>query len=146
MMKLVVFTSLHDAARTAMAAGFFNAFTLPSLVRGMAGALLHEPPVGREIVEAMSDVGIDAVPPRVVKPEDLRSAFMVVTFADAPSFPVPGVRAERWDVPDPRKLPPARLREVRDRLRERVWKLVAREGWYKLQPASIVARMAAHPR
>lgn len=145
-MKLVVFTSLHDAARTAMAAGFFNAFTLPSIVRGVAGTFLHQPDIGREVAEVMSDVRIDPVRPRVMKSEELRSAFMVVTFADAPDWTAAGLRSERWDVPDPRNLPLARMREVRDRLRERVWRLVAREGWYRLQPARIVARMREQAR
>jgi len=51
------------------------------------------------------------------------------------SRPVPH---ESWDLPDPRSLPIDRLREMRDRLRERVWRLVARQGWYKLQPARML--------
>jgi len=51
---------------------------------------------------------------------------------------VAAVPHESWDLPDPRSLPIDRLREVRDRLRERVWRLVARQGWYKLQPARML--------
>jgi hypothetical protein len=36
-MKVVVFASVHDAARSKMAAAFFNAFTLPALVRAVSG-------------------------------------------------------------------------------------------------------------
>ena len=82
-------------------------FTLPSLVRGVAGTFLHEPPVGREVAEVMSDVRIDPVRPRVMKPEELESAFMVVTFEDAPDWTAAGPRSERWDVPDPPRIPTA---------------------------------------
>jgi len=38
-----------------------------------------------------------------------------------------------------------RLRDLRDRLRERVWRLVARQGWYKLQPVRML-RFSAEQR
>ena len=58
-MKTVVFASVHDAARSKMAAAFFNAFTMPSLVRAVSGGtrpLLWAAP---EIVQVMNEVGLD---------------------------------------------------------------------------------------
>jgi len=39
-----------------------------------------------------------------------------------------------WKVPHPSGASPQSLREALDELRQRVWRLVAREGWYRLQP------------
>ena len=53
-------------------------------------------------------------------------------------------RTARSD-PDPRGLSLDRLRDLRDRLREHVWRLVARQGWYKLQPVRML-RFSAEQR
>ena len=52
---------------------------------------------------------------------------------------------ESWDLPDPHNLPIERLRELRDRLRDRVWRLVAKQGWYRLQPARAAMRSTVVP-
>ncbi|MGZ6124744.1 MAG: hypothetical protein ACXWLR_07280, partial [Myxococcales bacterium] len=54
-----------------------------------------------------------------------------------------GVPRESWDVPDPHNLPIERVREIRDRLRDRVWRLVAKQGWYRLQPAAVLRHRAS---
>ncbi|HTO95432.1 MAG TPA: arsenate reductase ArsC [Myxococcales bacterium] len=138
-MKTVVFASVHDAARCKMAAAFFNAFTMPSLVRAVSGGvqpLLWVPP---EIVQAMREVGLDAEGrPHLLQQAAVERATLVVTFAGAGWEPPQGVPHEIWDVPDPSDQPLERIREIRDRLRTRVWRLVAQRGWYRLQPSLAV--------
>lgn len=136
-MKTVVFASDYDAARSKMAAAFFNAFTKPSLARAVSGGSRPQLWVAPEIVQVMSEVGLDVSGrPQVLTADVLDGAALIVTFSDPGSWPTPArVPLESWNVPDPRKLPIERLRETRDRLRERVWRLVAKQGWYKLQPA-----------
>lgn len=136
-MKTVVFASSYDAARSKMAAAFFNAFTKPSLARAVSGGSCPLLWVAPEIVQIMKEVGLDVSGrPQLLTAEVLDSAALIVTFSDAGAWATPArVPLESWNVPDPRKLPIERLREVRDDLRERVWRLVAKQGWYKLQPA-----------
>ena len=138
-MKVVVFASVHDAARSKMAAAFFNAFTLPALVRAVSGGdrpLLWVVP---DVVRAMGEVGLDVSDrPRVLTSELLARATRIVTFDGAVWHPPAEVPREDWDLPDPSNLPLPRIREIRERIRERVWRLVAKQGWYKLQPARVI--------
>jgi len=136
-MKTVVFASVHDAARCKMAAAFFNAFTMPSLARAISGGVRPLLWVAPEIVRVMKEVGLDvAGRPQVLPQAALESATLIVGFVDADGWSAPdGAPRELWDVPDPKDQPIERIREIRDRLRERVWRLVAKRGWYKLQPA-----------
>ena len=146
-MKTVVFASVHDAARSKMAAAFFNAFTMPSLVRAVSGGTRPLLWVAPEIVQVMNEVGLDVSGrPQVLPPNALERAALLVTFSDEGAWHRPAaVPHESWDLPDPRSLPIDRLREMRDRLRERVWRLVARQGWYKLQPVRM-PRFSAEQR
>jgi arsenate reductase (thioredoxin) len=139
-MKTVVFSSVHDAARSKMAAAFFNAFTMPSLVRAVSGGTRPLLWVAPEVVEVMNEVGLDVSDrPQVLPPDALDRAALIVTFSNEGALQRPGaVPHESWDLPDPRGLSVEHLRALRDRLRERVWRLVARQGWYKLQPARML--------
>jgi len=143
-MKTVVFAGVYDAARSKMAAAFFNAFTMPSLVRGVSGGACPLLWVVPEIVQVMKEVGLDvSARPQLLPNDALESAALIVTFADASTWRTPAaVPRESWDLPDPRKLPIERVREIRDRLRERVWKLVAKRGWYRLQPTAVLRQRA----
>lgn len=139
-MKSVVFASVHDAARCKMAAAFFNAFTMPSLARATSGGIRPPLWVAPEVVQAMQEIGLDvSARPQVLPQGALEGASLIVSFAGAEGWSAPaGVQREIWDVPDPDGQPIERVREIRDRVRERVWKLVARQGWYKLQPARLL--------
>jgi hypothetical protein len=135
-MKTVVFAGSYSV-RCTMAAAFFDAFTLPTMVRAVTvsnGAL--EPP--REVIEAMEEVGLQPVRARLHAPGSLDGAVLVVRFGQ---FPAPTVPGEWWDVVLPEHAVES-VRAVRDQLRRRVWRLVAAQGWYKLQPAQAVGRRA----
>lgn len=138
-MKTVVFSSPLEAARSNVAAAFFNSFTLPSLVRAVPAGLRHRLHLEPEIVQVLNEVGLQPDGRAQALPDDaLASAALIVTFTDSPTWAAPsGVPRECWDVADPTGMPLQRIREIRDRLRARVWKLVAKQGWYKLQPARI---------
>jgi arsenate reductase (thioredoxin) len=142
-MRTVLFASVHDAARSKMAEAFFNRFTLPSLVRAVSGGTEPALAVTPDAVQVMSEIGFDLnVRPQLLRPELAKSAAIIVTFGLAPGWHAPeGIPRQSWDAQDLRAVPLERLREVRDSLRERVWKLVAKEGWYRLQPARL-ARFA----
>jgi arsenate reductase len=80
----------------------------------------------------MREVGIDlsAARPRLLTQDLARAAQLLVTMGCGDECPlVPGLRREDWPLEDPKGQPAARVREIRDEIRERVRSLVAREGW-----------------
>jgi arsenate reductase len=42
---------------------------------------------------------------------------------------VPGAKRDDWPLTDPRGKPDEEVRRIRDEIRERVFKMVAAEGW-----------------
>jgi hypothetical protein len=44
------------------------------------------------------------------------------------------VRRDEWTIADPHGLPLDEVRAIRDEIEKRVWKLIVREGWVRLQP------------
>ncbi|HUJ24808.1 MAG TPA: hypothetical protein VLW85_02240 [Myxococcales bacterium] len=56
-MKTVAFVSLYDAARSKMAAAFFDAFTKPTLVRAISGGIRPLLFVAPDVVRIMEEAG-----------------------------------------------------------------------------------------
>jgi hypothetical protein len=141
-LKTVAFVSVNDAACAKMAGAFFDAFSKPSLARAVPGGIRAPLWVAPEVSLVMDEAGFPlSEAPRVLAVSELESAALVVTLGELDDWrPPASAKREQWDVPDTRSLPIERLRELRDGLRRRVWRLVAREGWYKLQPAQVVPR------
>jgi hypothetical protein len=132
-MKTVVFASTEDCARSTIAATFFDAFSLPT-VRALSVSNRSErtPP---EVVYAMEEVGLHVpAQPEIVRAGILEGATLIVGFGDLRT--PPSVPAERWDVPLSGGRDIDHVRLIRDALRRRVWRLVAKHGWYRLQPAN----------
>ena len=87
----------------------------------------------------MQEVGLDvsAARPRLLTDTALDGVSLFVALGEDASWSVPaGVRRENWSLADPKNLPLAQVRAIRDRLRDRVWRLVAQNGWYKMQPTA----------
>ena len=131
-MKTVIFACVHNAGRSQMAAALFNTLASPALVRAVSAGTEPGERVHPEVVEVMREVGIDlaAAKPQRLTPELAREAAWLVTMGCGEACPVvPGVRREDWPLADPKGQPLARVREIRDEIRERVARLVAREGF-----------------
>ena len=124
-MATVVFLCVHNAGRSQMAAAWAEVLgdgrvTVSSGGSDPAGGLN---PV---VVQAMAEVGIDIAyrRPRRWNEDDIRDADVIVTMGCGDTCPVfPGKRYEDWDVDDPAGLAIDRVREIRDDIRERVWRL-----------------------
>ena len=55
---------------------------------------------------------------------------MLITMGCGEQCPVvPGLRRDDWPLEDPKGKPIARVREIRDDVRDRVAALLRREGW-----------------
>ena len=128
---IVVFACVHNAARSQMAAAFFNRFAAPARARAMSAGTQPAARVHPEVVEAMREVGIDLVSamPKLLTPAFLQDALLLVTMGCGETCPVvPGLRREDWVIADPKGEPMARVRAIRDAIRMRVEDLVAREN------------------
>jgi arsenate reductase len=131
-MKTVLFACVHNAGRSQMAAAWFNALSDPAKVRGISAGTEPGTRVHPEVVEAMKEVAIDLSKeqPKFLSDDLARTASLLVTMGCGEACPVvPGLRRDDWPLEDPKGKSLARVREIRDEVRDRVVELVAREGW-----------------
>ncbi len=131
-MMTVIFACVHNAGRSQMAAAFFNELADPRLARALSAGTEPAERVHPEVQSAMGEFGIDlsTATPRRLTPELAAVARLLVTMGCGEACPVvPGVRRDDWPFPDPKGQPGARVREIRDAIRERVRELVTAEGW-----------------
>ena len=122
----VLFLCVHNAGRSQMALGWFEALAGGRAVAASGGS---EPAAGVNpvAVEAMAEVGIDVgrAPPRRWTDLDLHEADVVITMGCGDECPfVPGKRYEDWPVDDPAGQPLERVRTIRDDIKERVESLL----------------------
>jgi arsenate reductase len=136
-MEKVVFACVENAGRSQMAAAFFNEMTNPELARAVSGGTQPAARVHPGVIEAMREAGIEiaTAKPALLTAELARGAKWLITMGCGDECPVvPGAQREDWALADPAGQTLARVREVRDEIKERVWKLIAQEGWWKLRP------------
>lgn len=115
-----------------MAAAWFNRLADPARACAISAGTAPGLRVHPEVVEVMSEAGsnIAAESPQLLTDLLARSASLLVTMGCGDVCPVvPGLRYLDWPLDDPKGQPLARVREIRDTVRERVAELVAREGW-----------------
>jgi arsenate reductase len=134
-MKLVIFACVHNAGRSQMAAAFFNALANPALATATSAGTQPGERVHPEVLEAMKEVGIDLsdARPQRLTDELTRGAALLITMGCGDACPVvPGLRRDDWPLADPKGQSIEHVRRIRDEVRDRVWNLLATEGWYKL--------------
>jgi len=124
---VVLFLCTHNAGRSQMALGFFQALTGDTAVAWSGGS---EPglAVNPVAVVAMAERGIDISGefPKPWTDETVRAADVVVTMGCGDACPVfPGKRYENWDVDDPHGQDLNTVRRVRDDVERRVRTLMA---------------------
>ncbi len=132
-MNTVLFACVHNAGRSQMAAAWFNLLSNPTKARAMSAGTDPGPRVHPEVVTAMSEVGIDlsAAPTSKLTTQLAQRAQMLVTMGCGDQCPVvPGLKRDDWPLEDPKGKPLARVREIRDEIRQRVETLLEREGWH----------------
>jgi arsenate reductase len=127
----VVFACVHNAGRSQMAAGFFNALADLERARAVSAGTQPAERVNPVVVEAMREAGIDvsAAVPQKLTEALARQASLLVTMGCGDECPfVPGLRRDDWPLDDPAGQPLERVRVIRDDIRRRVHTLVTREG------------------
>jgi arsenate reductase (thioredoxin) len=122
----VLFLCVHNAGRSQMALGWFNALAGGRAVAWSGGS---EP--AREInpsaISAMAEVGIDITGeyPKPWTDDVVRAADVVVTMGCGDTCPFyPGKRYEDWALDDPAGRGIDAVRPIRDEIRERVTELL----------------------
>jgi arsenate reductase len=131
-MKTVLFACVHNAGRSQMAAAWFNVLADPAKARAISAGTVPGPRVHPEVLAAMGEVGVDlsAVTPQRLTDELAGGAAMLITMGCGEACPVvPGLRREDWPLEDPKGQSIARVREIREAIKERVEEMIAREGW-----------------
>jgi protein-tyrosine-phosphatase len=123
----VLFVCVANGGRSVMAEHLFRRAACGRHDALSAGS---EPGAGphAQVVEALAELGIDARGhvPRKLDEELLRWADVAVSTCSEEVCPAtPGVRRISWAFDDPRSLPLARVREIRDAVDRRVVELVA---------------------
>jgi arsenate reductase len=128
----VLFACVHNAGRSQMAAAWFNLLSDPGKARAISAGTDPGPRVHPEVVDVMSEVGVDLSAASTAKltPALAQRAQMLITMGCGDECPVvPGVRRDDWPLEDPNGQPLERVREIRDEIRRRVATLLEREGW-----------------
>lgn len=124
---IVLFLCTHNAGRSQMALGFFNALAGDTAIAWSGGS---EPgnSINPAAVAAMAEVGIDIAGefPRPWTDEIVRAADVVITMGCGDACPIfPGKRYEDWQVTDPAGLSVNDVRPIRDDIKSRVEALLA---------------------
>jgi arsenate reductase len=130
-MKTVIFACVHNAGRSQMAAAYFNALADSTKARALSAGTSPGDRVHPEVVAAMQEEGIDlsAAQPRTLTPELTAQADLLITMGCGDQCPyVPGLRRDDWPIADPKGQPIARVRAIRDQIRDRVRTLIEQEG------------------
>lgn len=114
-----------------MAAALFNRTADPAGARAIAAGTRPAERVHSVVVEAMREIGIDLSQARPQKlTEELAArADTLITMGCGEECPVvPGVRRDDWPLPDPAGQDLAAVCAIRDRIAERIARLVREEG------------------
>ncbi len=110
-----------------MAASLFNIAADPRKARALSAGTEPGERVHAVVVTAMREVGIDlsAAVPRLLTPELAADAEWLVTMGCGDSCPlVPGTLREDWPFADPHGQSLARVRQIRDKIQQRVRQFV----------------------
>lgn len=126
----VLFLCVHNAGRSQMALGWFNALAHGDATAFSGGSEPAEQ-VNPVAVAAMTEVGIDIAgePPKRWTDAALAAADVVVTMGCGDTCPyVPGKRYEDWQLNDPAGLDLDDVRPIRDEIGLRVRELLSSLG------------------
>jgi arsenate reductase len=115
-----------------MAAAWFNRLADSAKARAISAGTEPAAQVHPEVITAMREVGIDLTGAATTRltPDVANGAQVLVTMGCGDQCPVvPGAQREDWPLEDPKGKAIARVREIRDEIRDRVRALIEREGW-----------------
>jgi protein-tyrosine-phosphatase len=127
----VIFACVHNAGRSQMAAAFFNQLAAPEKAVAVSAGTEPGERIHPEVQAVMQEIGIDLsrAKPQKLTQELAKDAQLLITMGCGDKCPyVPGLRKEDWPLLDPKGLPLAEVRAIRDEVKSRVQGLVHDEG------------------
>jgi arsenate reductase len=132
----VAFVCVHNAGRSQMAEAFFNVMAHPAYACAISAGTDPAAAIHPDVIEAMRERKIDlaAATTRRLTREVLDGVQWVITMGCGDDPATAGVRRDEWQIADPADRPLDEVRKIRDEIEKRVWKLIVREGWVRLQP------------
>jgi arsenate reductase len=135
----LLFVCVHNAGRSQMAAAFFNVMSHERCARARSAGTQPADHVWPEVVTAMHerDVDLDSARPQPLTPELVRDSTMIVTLGCGDVVDAQGVPTQDWPFDDPHDQSPGVVRKIRDAIEKRVWKLIVKQGWVRLQPRAL---------
>jgi arsenate reductase (thioredoxin) len=83
------------------------------------------------VVSVMHEVGVDlsSAHPQFLSGDLADAASHLITMGCGDSCPyIAGLHREDWPLEEPKQMPMARVREIRDDIEQRVWSFLQREG------------------
>lgn len=125
-MKTVLFVCVHNAAKSQMAEAFFNDLA-GGRHRGISAGSQPGDRVNPNAVKAMAELGIDfsGAKPKRLTAEMVEEADIVITMGCGENVcPIVPKEVIDWDLEDPSGKPLEEVREIRDKIRERVRRLI----------------------
>jgi len=129
-MKTYIFACIHNAGRSQMAAAFFNQLADPAQAHALSAGTQPGPHIHPIVLEAMLEVGLDLTTtrPQLLTDDLARNATMLITMGCGEACPyIPNLRREDWPLPDPKSLPLADVRKLRNEILARVEALLTAE-------------------
>ncbi|NJE04728.1 arsenate reductase ArsC [Thermococcus sp. M36] len=125
--KLVLFVCVKNSARSQMAEAFFNHFNDDPRFHAMSAGTESADeidPLAREVMEEVG-ISLDGQRPKLYTEEMAEEAYLVITMGCLDKCPyAPPEKTWDWGLDDPYDHPIEKYREVRDKIRQRVLKLV----------------------
>jgi arsenate reductase len=131
-MRTVLFACVHNAARSQMAAAFFNELADPAKATAISAGTQPADRVADTVVSVMKEVGVDLSDeqPRELTAKIQAESNFLVTMGCGEACPlIPAFRRADWEIDDPADQPIDRVRAIRDDVRAKVAELVAARGW-----------------
>jgi protein-tyrosine-phosphatase len=110
-----------------MAAAFFNRLADPQKATAVSAGTEPGVRVHPEVLAVMQEVGIDLshAKPQKLTEELAKDAQLLITMGCGDKCPyVPGLRRDDWPLQDPKGLPIAEVRAIREAVKRRVQDLV----------------------
>ena len=131
-MEIVIFACVHNAGRSQMASALFNSMADPHRARAVSAGTQPSERVHPVVVEVMRELGSDLASnrPQKLTEELARGASLLITMGCGDACPVvPGLQRDDWVLTDPKDLPIAEVRAIRDDIQHRVRALVDAREW-----------------
>jgi protein-tyrosine-phosphatase len=125
-MRKVLFVCVENACRSQIAETFFNKLASGKAIAMSAGTKPSNR-VNSKAIEVMKEIGIDMdkQKPKLLTREMIENVDKLITMGCEADFcPAPYLKTEDWKIEDPSGKSIEKFREVRDKIKQKVEKLI----------------------